>query len=174
MPYAKSPHPCPDCGKPVKCRTKTRCSVCEKRKIKSENPEVYKARMARKRKKKRESGNCIRCGSPDRTSKLYCSWCLAKLRQEMASERAKLRKEIITHYGGKCACCGQSIKEFLSIDHINGGGNAHRREIKASGINLYRWLRKNNYPEGFRVLCMNCNWAIGIYGEEHVLDLLSR
>jgi hypothetical protein len=90
----------------------------------------------------------------------------------MALERAKLRKEVIDHYGSECVCCGETIREFLSIDHINGGGNAHRKEIKASGINLYRWLKRNDYPKGFRVLCMNCNWAIGIYGEGYVRSLL--
>jgi hypothetical protein len=29
---------------------------------------------------------------------------------------------------------------------------------------LYLWLKRNNYPTGFRVLCHNCNLAIGFYG----------
>jgi hypothetical protein len=27
-----------------------------------------------------------------------------------------------------------------------------------------RWLRKNGFPKGFRVLCHNCNFAHGHYG----------
>jgi len=23
------------------------------------------------------------------------------------------------------------------------------------------WIRKNNFPKGFQVLCMNCNWGKG-------------
>jgi hypothetical protein len=52
-----------------------------------------------------------------------------------------------------------------SIDHIDGNGAEHRREMAAernspwgqAGHATYRWLRKNNYPEGFQVLCANCN-----------------
>lgn len=90
----------------------------------------------------------------------------------MKEERRRLRDTVIQHYGEKCECCGEPAKEFLSIDHINGGGNKHRKAIKSSGINLYRWLKNNNYPSGYRVLCMNCNWAIGIYGEKHIKALV--
>jgi hypothetical protein len=66
--------------------------------------------------------------------------------------------EVIIHYGGdppKCACCGETIFEFLTIDHINGGGLKHRQLIKR--YNIYNWLVKNNFPEGYQVLCFNCN-----------------
>jgi len=76
-------------------------------------------------------------------------------------ERIAIRKEVLEHYGGKCECCGEVTYEFLSIDHINGGGAKHRKEINRM---IVPWLRKNNYPEGFRVLCFNCNQAMGIYG----------
>jgi len=68
---------------------------------------------------------------------------------------------VYTHYGGnppKCACCGETELVFLSIDHINGGGSKHRRKV-GSGYLLYYWLINNNYPEGFQILCRNCNWA---------------
>ncbi|MBA7602023.1 hypothetical protein ES703_09108 [subsurface metagenome] len=29
---------------------------------------------------------------------------------------------------------------------------------------IYEYLKSNNYPLGYRVLCMNCNFAIGVYG----------
>lgn len=78
----------------------------------------------------------------------------------------KLKLEIINAYGGKCECCGETNIEFLTIDHINGNGKEHRNEIKKeSGIDLYRWLRKNNFPtDNFRLLCMNCNFSLGKYG----------
>src|SRR5690606_39680958 len=46
----------------------------------------------------------------------------------------KARFEAIMHYGGKCACCGESTYEFLCLDHSNGGGNQHRKEVKASAL----------------------------------------
>lgn len=78
---------------------------------------------------------------------------------------ARIRLEALSHYSkgqAKCACCGEIEIQFLSFDHINGGGLAHQRKIK---IPLLRWLRINNYPEGFQVLCHNCNFAKGHYGQ---------
>jgi hypothetical protein len=74
------------------------------------------------------------------------------------------RLAAIEYYGSKCACCGESHTEFLAIDHINGGGNVHRRNLGALGSHLFTWLKKNNYPEGFRVLCHNCNQSLGLLG----------
>jgi hypothetical protein len=51
---------------------------------------------------------------------------------------------------------------MLGIDHINGGGTKHRKEIKNFGI--YKWLIDNNYPLGYRVLCHNCNCSLGFNG----------
>lgn len=48
----------------------------------------------------------------------------------------------------------------LSIDHINGDGGKHRKELNIhGGKEFYKWLVKNNYPEGYQVLCMNCQWS---------------
>lgn len=75
------------------------------------------------------------------------------------------KMDVINHYGGKCLCCGESFIEFLAIDHIGGGGQQHRKKSKiTSGTGMYRWIVKNNYPTGFRVLCHNCNMSIGSYG----------
>ena len=80
--------------------------------------------------------------------------------------RQKARLEVLTHYGGnppRCGCCGENHLQFLGIDHINGGGSKHRREFKIGG-SFYPWLRQNNYPIGYQVLCHNCNLAKGFYG----------
>lgn len=73
----------------------------------------------------------------------------------------RIRKETIQHYGNKCVCCGETQYEFLSFDHINGAGKQHR---KLTGTSLSMWLRRNNYPAGFQVLCHNCNQAKGWWG----------
>lgn len=74
------------------------------------------------------------------------------------NKAAKIR--VLRHYGECCACCGESWPIFLTIDHIEGGGAKHRREINnKGGHNFYRWLIKNNFPKGFQVLCSNCNLA---------------
>ena len=77
----------------------------------------------------------------------------------------RLKVEAIYAYGNQCTCCGETELEFLAIDHVNGGGSAHRKEIKKNGTgNFYLWLKDNGFPLGFRVLCHNCNFAIGKYG----------
>src|SRR5260221_360879 len=45
---------------------------------------------------------------------------------------------------------------YLSIDHINGDGSKHRKEIGGGG-KIYKWLINNNFPSGFQVLCIPCN-----------------
>jgi hypothetical protein len=73
--------------------------------------------------------------------------------------RRRTRLDVLEHYGGSppsCACCGETIRQFLTLDHINGGGNNHRREM-GGATELYLWLKRRGYPEGFRVLCFNCN-----------------
>lgn len=77
--------------------------------------------------------------------------------------RIRKRREVIDAYGGKCACCSESMFEFLSIDHVDGKGNEHRKSI-GGNVYLIPWLIKNNFPKGFQVLCHNCNQAKGAYG----------
>jgi hypothetical protein len=75
---------------------------------------------------------------------------------------AGIRELVFDHYGRSCACCGST--RVLHIDHIGGGGCAHRRELKKQGIRFYDWLVKNGLPAGYRTLCARCNWSIGRYG----------
>jgi hypothetical protein len=71
----------------------------------------------------------------------------------------RIKDEVYEHYGGyKCNCCGESNPKFLSLDHINNDGGKHRKLFGITGgMHLYRWIQKNNFPEGFQVLCYNCN-----------------
>lgn len=80
----------------------------------------------------------------------------------------RIRHEMLAAYGNKCACCGETTTEFLSIDHIHGGGNKHRKAVSCGvgGNEFYRWLKKNGFPkDDFQLLCYNCNLAKGFYGE---------
>ena len=75
-----------------------------------------------------------------------------------------LRIEVLTVYGNgylHCMCCGETQYEFLSLDHINGGGNKHRREV---GGKIFNKLKQQNFPPGYQTLCHNCNQAKGHYG----------
>lgn len=82
----------------------------------------------------------------------------------------RIRAKAIAHYGGACACCGESESIFLTFDHVNGDGAAHRREMGYSGGHaIVFWLRKHNYPDTIQLLCYNCNMAkaFGRYGCPH-------
>lgn len=71
----------------------------------------------------------------------------------------RLRNAAFDFYGWRCQCCGEKEPLFLSIDHVNGNGNEHRRSLgtKGSGASFYKWLKDNSYPKEFQTLCMNCN-----------------
>ncbi len=78
--------------------------------------------------------------------------------------RIRSKLKVMDHYGGrKCSCCGETIYEFLTLDHPNGNGKEQRETI-GFGLSFYRWLKRNGYPPGLRVLCWNCNLAYGLFG----------
>ena len=82
----------------------------------------------------------------------------AKWQKESVASNKKI---VVNHYSNgtsSCSCCDEKYIEFLTVDHINGGGVAHRKSIKG---NFYHWLIANNFPDGFRILCMNCNFSLG-------------
>jgi hypothetical protein len=82
----------------------------------------------------------------------------------------KLRNEVLTGYSKgipKCSCCRIRGNSFLAIDHIAG-----RKEMdsetelvklgyssKLLGVPLLHWLKNNNFPKQFQILCHNCNYA---------------
>ena len=76
----------------------------------------------------------------------------------------KIKFETFAQYGRVCACCEEDRQEFLAIDHINGGGKRHFQELGKSGTGFYTWLKKQGYPDGYRVLCHNCNQSLGNFG----------
>lgn len=97
------------------------------------------------------------------------SYCRACNSLRTKDQHAKRRVLVLQHYSGSlrpfCSCCGESHLEFLSIDHVDGGGGKMRREkIHGPASSFMLWLVRNNFPPGFRVLCHNCNLALGFYG----------
>lgn len=89
-----------------------------------------------------------------------------KLKEIRRKTTFKIKMETLTKYGGICKCCGESEVKFLAIDHINNDGAKQRRELKETkgGTgSFYYWLKRNNYPDGYQVLCHNCNMAKAFY-----------
>jgi len=131
--------------------------------------EVARARMG--------GGVCSACGAdrgPYRKNPL-CRSCHAvrvKSWRERNPEKARevsarsaqrshrqRRLRVIEAYGGRCVCCGVTDIPFLTVDHVNGGGNKQRRENKFSTTSFYRWLETHSFPSQFQLLCHNCNFA---------------
>jgi hypothetical protein len=80
----------------------------------------------------------------------------SKIKAKDAQRHRRDRDAVFDHYGWTCRCCGSP--ERLTIDHVNGGGEAHRAELGTKGgAGMYRWLIANGFPEGFQALCMPCN-----------------
>ena len=147
---------CIRCGLPS---AKTKCAKCIAY-LKEQSQKMVEER--------KKNALCVSCGLPIRSKFVYCSVCLVIKKEANQKCRDKLRKTVIESYGGKCVCCEEANFAFLSIDHINGGGNQHRKELfgrTGSSHSFYRWLKKNGFPEGFQVLCHNCNFAKWRYGK---------
>jgi hypothetical protein len=83
----------------------------------------------------------------------------------------ELKFEVLLHYTQvfdpiattpHCVRCPFSDIRALSIDHIEGGGNKHRKSIGANqgqgGTVFYSWLKEHGYPDGYQTLCMNCQY----------------
>lgn len=77
--------------------------------------------------------------------------------------RRAAREACFDHYGNTCACCGESERAFLTLDHVAKDGAAHRLKIGTGG-HLCEVLRNQQFPPGFQVLCHNCNWARSALG----------
>jgi len=81
--------------------------------------------------------------------------------------RLNQKMEVYNHYCNgdiKCKKCGMTDIRCLSIDHIDGGGRKHRKELKNNF--LPKWIIDNNFPEGFQVLCMNCQFKKRVENNE--------
>ncbi len=129
---------------------------------------ILLAKYQRLRHSRKAGGLCVRCGKANDARTVRCNSCKQKAKDNNAKLWRKynreLKIEVMEHYGGcRCACCGETTIEFLQIDHVNGNGSKHRKEI-GGGNKMYKWLKRNGYPSGFQVLCANCNFAKGKNG----------
>lgn len=117
--------------------------------------------------KNRLNGRCSQCGGDRGDSKgKRCQICIEKrnnwyqgspTQAKDKVRRDENREAVIKHYGGRCVCCNEDEPCFLAIDHIDGDGNTHRKQIKKYGSGFFKWLVDNDFPTGFQVLCHNCN-----------------
>ena len=138
-PYSST---CLICGQPVgEKRAKGMCQKCYRKKYKADH--VEQAREGQRRYYRRNP-------------KKFC--------ERIKQRRYQRRMEMIETLGGKCACCGETEKMFLCLDHIKGNG---RRDYEKKGGPHGVWRRAiaEGLPrDKYRILCWNCNSALGLYG----------
>lgn len=156
----ENPSSCSQCFGP---RDDTSFKVCSKcRAYLRTYKKTYRARPA-------PEGVCSRfpdCSNQARQGLRLCERCTVQAAKsdkrspgDLAFRNQVIQEEVLAAYGWACVCCQENRVEFLSIDHVDG-----HREGPRSGSPLYRWLKRNNFPTGFRVLCMTCNFAFGHFG----------
>lgn len=118
---------------------------------------------------------CAFCNSifqAPRSDAKRCKSCRQKYLEEYRKKEStkdrrkitnrKIRERLFEGYGGKCVCCGESRFEFLALDHVNGGGRQERKTKSTLQIALS--AIRDGFPDKYRILCHNCNQAIGWYG----------
>jgi hypothetical protein len=153
-----------------------KCSACHKR-----FPKDARAKQCEDCKAKRKARDNARyaaglcgCGAP-RQTKAKCLNCAQRTKKwmdnpenkrrwsERVTEKNRARRIfVLSHYGGKCACCGESEMPFLTLDHIHNDGKVDREKVHAGY--WWRWIVKHGFPSHLQVLCWNCNMAKQHYG----------
>lgn len=148
---------CSECGEKKPHGAKGKCTSCYMKEY-NQRPEVTARNKARNQKPEVKAKQKAYLQRPDVKAR--------KNRQsEYSNKRSKeARTKILLHYGNKCACCGETIPEFLSIDHVNNDGAKERKELKLAGYKLYNHIIRTNYPSNYQILCRNCNWGKMICG----------
>lgn len=113
---------------------------------------------------RKSEGLCIHCGvplhEPDIRNRGTCNQCyrIGQLANSEKGWRWKLNRQVLSAYGNRCVCCGEANQFFLTLDHKEGGGNIHRKEVRKMGSNdWYKYVIENNFPAEFQLLCYNCN-----------------
>lgn len=143
---------------------KTACQECLDKRASIKQVKYYK-NLSR--------GQCIQCGGNLIDSGKRCQTCIEKRNNwyqgSSTQTKDKIRRDdnreaALQHYGDKCICCGEDEPYFLAIDHTDGDGNAHRKKIKKYGSGFFKWLVDNNFPDGFQILCHNCNMGKHLNG----------
>lgn len=135
------------------------------------NPEDKKRSDRLFRLRRINAGLCENCGNriPKSRKSSRCKACVQKQIQRHKDRgpewlayrrdwRLRHKHQMLDAYGGKCVCCGENRHQFLSIDHVHGGGTSHRDSMSSPEA-FYKWLRDHNYPKGYRILCYNCHFS---------------
>lgn len=138
---------CLSCKKPLLSNEHVDCPACRRKNLEREKRRYLSRKISR---------HCVRCGGQKTFEEtVLCAECKRTARRYYD----KIRKMVLQHYGGKCACppCKETNSNFFTMDHVNNDGAAHRKSKSDNPTRIYAYLKRNNYPGGFQILCYNCN-----------------
>lgn len=63
---------------------------------------------------------------------------------------------------------------MLTVDHINGGGNQHKKRVGPPESVHREILKDPDAKKKYRTLCLGCNDALPLYGSERALKAAIR
>jgi hypothetical protein len=122
---------------------------------------------------------CKKCGSTEHylinhrdkrrgrdavTVRPRCKPCSLKdSKWRMKKRKGAVRDAAFERFGPRCSCCGVVDREFLTLEHKNGGGRNDRR--KRSDIAIWKDAAFSpDAADRFEILCYNCNCSRGFLG----------
>lgn len=106
---------------------------------------------------------------PRKKGRTICSKCIYQknkknnyiykdtFKRSVTNYRKNLRNKVIEYLGGKCSQCEWTDPRALQIDHINGGGNIHRKKYKSWSV-FYKEILEGKHDNNVQLLCANHNF----------------
>lgn len=107
-----------------------------------------------RRRRRHKKGLCDNCGGQRLPGRRLCQRHVDLQTAKLRRVREETVARVLAAYGESCACCGESRRKFLTIDHVANDGAEHRRTFRGD---FYVWLIREGFPDGFQTLCFNCN-----------------
>lgn len=158
----------------------------EQRRLRYKNDEEYRKKISNVGKKKYKEDNDFRekkisyavkyvRDHPIERSNYFKDYYKANkdyILNNVIEKQNNERREVIYWYSNglmECSSCGEKHIEFLCVDHINNNGSVHRKEMGSGGNRIYKYLIKNNFPDGYQILCNNCNY-LKEYNKDKILS----
>ena len=109
---------------------------------------------------------------------------IRKRKRTLANGDYDLKYEVMMYYTlrynpsatkPQCNCPGhvETCVELLVIDHKK---KRTKKEKGLTGKSFYKYLKENNYPEGYQVLCFSCNFVKELYNGKcpHLFEKYSK
>lgn len=86
-----------------------------------------------------------------------------KRSERAAKYRKQYKDKMFLHIGRKCAFCGETDENLLTLDHIKQNGSEERKVFK-SFIQMLRDIERRDWSveyinENYQILCYNCHEA---------------